>query len=283
MNAMTDMGGELDAASFKAIASLAYEVSGLTLVEEKKSMIRSRLRHRLRALDLPDFKAYTGFLSSEAGHAERAHLISALTTNVSHFFREPHHFDVLKDTFKSRLPALRSGSSFRIWSAGCSNGQEAVSAAITLMEAVPDLDKLDVKILATDIDTEVVRFARAGVYPERLMGGVSPELRRKYFTSTADGADETMWEVSPAIKRLIRINPLNLLGRWPMSKPFDAIFCRNVVIYFDLQTQESLWPRYRKALGEDGLFLLGHSERIQDPERFGFKCTGPTIYQPAAS
>lgn len=278
MNAMTASSAELDADSFKAIAALAYEVSGLTLVEEKRSMIRSRLRHRLRALDLPDFPAYTSFLESAQGQGEQQHLISALTTNVSHFFREDHHFDALHDKFLKKLPGLRSGGSLRIWSAGCSNGQEALTCAITMLEATQDAAKLDIKILATDIDTEVVKFARAGIYPERLTNGIPDALRAKYFTRLDTDDVEPHFEAKPILKSMIRFNVLNLLGPWPMNGKFDAIFCRNVVIYFDHDTQRKLWPRFKKALTPDGLFFLGHSERIADPETVGFQCIGPTTY-----
>lgn len=280
MNAMPDISAELDAESFKAIAALAYEVSGLTLVEEKRSMIRSRLRHRLRALELADFPAYTSYLKSEGGQGERQHLISALTTNVSHFFREPHHFDALKTKFLAQLPALRARGSMRIWSAGCSNGQEALSTAITLLEAADDAAQLDIKILATDIDVEVVKFARAGIYPERLTTGIPEPLRSKYFTSVDMGDGEPHFEATPVLKQMIRCNVLNLLGPWPMNRKFDVIFCRNVVIYFDHETQCKLWPRFKQALASGGTFFLGHSERIADPEKFGFDCTGPTTYAP---
>lgn len=278
MSALSSSSADLDTDSFKAIAALAYEVSGLTLVEEKRSMIRSRLRHRLRALQLPDFPSYTSFLASADGQGERQHLISALTTNVSHFFREDHHFDGLRERFVAKLPTLRAGNPMRVWSAGSSNGQEALSAAITLLEAADDAARLDIKILGTDIDTEVVKFARTGIYPERLTNGIPVAQRQKYFTRVDDGSGEPSFEASPVLQNMIRFNVLNLLGPWPMNRKFDIIFCRNVVIYFDGATQQKLWPRFKDAMAPDGLFFLGHSERIADPEAFGFSCIGPTTY-----
>ena len=273
-------GAELDPESFRAIADLAYRESGLTLVEEKSSMVRSRLRHRLRDLGLPSFSAYSDLLLSEAGKQERRHLISALTTNVSHFFREEHHFQTLVEEFEKRLPALRAGGSMRIWSAGCSNGQEAVSAAISLLECTSDAASLDVRVLATDIDSKVVEFARAGVYPERLMRGVPAKLLAKYFTEEQTRDPEPHFRIRPVVAGMIRVNELNLLSSWPMTKRFDVIFCRNVVIYFDLAIQASLWPRFHKALAPDGVLFLGHSERIADGSAHGFACTGPTTYRP---
>lgn len=275
----SDIGG-LDPTSFRAIADLAYRESGLTLIEEKSSMIQSRLRHRLRALGMSDFATYCDFVGSENGQPERQHLISALTTNVSHFFREDHHFEALKKEIDRCLPKLRSGGQMRIWSAGCSNGQEALSTAMTLLEHAPEIAKYDVRILATDIDPEVVSFARSSTYPERLIGGVPPALLTKYFDKSDGPGGEPQYKARTALSDFIRINELNLLARWPMTKSFDVIFCRNVLIYFDLQTQEKLWPKFHKALDKDGVLFLGHSERIVDPENFGFECTGPTTYRP---
>ena len=282
MNSEVHGSAELDPASFRAIADLAYRESGLTLVEEKSSMIRSRLRHRLRDLGLSSFTAYSDLLRSEAGQAERRHLISALTTNVSHFFRENHHFDTLVQEFENRLPALRAGGAMRIWSAGCSNGQEALSAAISLLEHTPDAAKLDIRILATVIDPEVVQFARNGICPERFMRGVPEGMMTKYFVKDHSDDTEPHYKVRPILSDMIRVNELNLLSAWPMTKRFDVIFCRNEVIYFDATTQSRLWPRFREALSPDGILFLGHSERISEPGTFGFECTGPTTYRPQA-
>ncbi|MGJ8627922.1 MAG: CheR family methyltransferase [Sulfitobacter sp.] len=276
---MSSVQTELDMASFRSIADLAYRESGLTLVEEKATMIQSRLRHRLRALKLTDFSDYCTFVQSENGRNERKQLISALTTNVSHFFRESHHFDRLCEHVRSALPKLRSGGRLRIWSAGCSNGQEAVSIAIQLLELAPEIAELDLRILATDIDPEVVSFARQGRYQAKLMNGVAPPLREKYFDEVTKTTGDELFASCSTVQNLIRYNELNLLAKWPMQGRFDVIFCRNVVIYFDLETQVGLWPRFRNALTPDGMLFLGHSERIADPASFGFECSGPTTYQ----
>ncbi|MEM9969154.1 MAG: protein-glutamate O-methyltransferase [Pseudomonadota bacterium] len=268
----------LDAASFRAIADLAYRESGLTLVEEKASMIQSRLRHRLRDLGLSDFPAYCALVTSEQGKQERQYLISALTTNVSHFFRENHHFDALKGHLAPRLEALRRGGAYRIWSAGCSNGQEALSTAITLLSLDPTLSTRDLRILATDIDAQVVQFARRGLYPKRMMNGLSEQQIVTYFGPQEHIDGEAHHRAKPMLTQMIRFNTLNLLHQWPMKRQFDIIFCRNVVIYFDLETQNMLWPRFQKMLRDDGLLFLGHSERIVHPERFGFRCIGQTTY-----
>lgn len=273
----------LDSESFNTIAALAYKESGLQLVAEKISMIQSRLRHRVRALGFPDFKVYTKFVCSNEGVEERRHMISALTTNVSHFFREQHHFDILRDTIlPSYLDGLKTGGRLRIWSAGSSNGQEACSIAMTLLEAAPEVANYDVRILATDIDPKVINFAKQGQYDERLMNGVSEPLLAKYFTKSQD-ASETCYVVKKSLRDLIRFNELNLLANWPMRQSMDVVFCRNVVIYFDQETQEALWPRFQKILTPAGYLFLGHSERISDPERAGFVTSGPTTYRPTSS
>ena len=280
LHSQTNM--QLDPESFRAIADFAYRESGLTLVEEKATMIQSRLRQRLRALGLSGFTEYCALIGSEAGQEERRHLISALTTNVSHFFREAHHFETLTAFLDERLPHLRSGGQMRIWSAGCSNGQEAVSAAIALLEHAPEITSLDLRILGTDIDPKVVSFARAGIYPDRLMNGLADGLRQKYFSPADAAGGETSFAVVPTIRNMIRFNELNLLAKWPMTRPFDVILCRNVVIYFDADTQAALWPRFRRVLKPDGLLFLGHSERIADPAQHGFAVKGPTTYHPVS-
>jgi chemotaxis protein methyltransferase CheR len=271
----------LDQRSFEAIADLAYRESGLRLVAEKTSMIQSRLRHRLRELGLNNFEKYVGFVCSDDGIEERRQMISALTTNVSHFFRESHHFDILVGKMiPARLDSVRRGGKLRIWSAGCSNGQEAFSIALSIAKHHPELLDLDTKILATDIDPKVVTFAKSGKYPQRLVSGVPADLLKKYFIQTSDG-EEPSFEVCNELKSLVVFKELNLLANWPMKNTVDAIFCRNVVIYFDLETQNRLWPRFRRQLSSQGYLFLGHSERIADPEQAGFKSEGPTSYRPS--
>lgn len=274
---------KLDPASFQAIAAFAYRESGLTLVAEKSSMIQSRLRHRLRALGLPDFAAYCDLVQSDQGASERQHLISALTTNVSHFFRENHHYDMLGDLFRARLPQIRKGAPFRIWSAGCSNGQEAVSAAMSLLEVAPDAHALNVRILGTDIDRNVVQFARVGCYDERLIAGVPNPLAQKYFNRRLDQTAGPVFETCAEVQAMLTFNELNLLAPWPMRRNFDVIFCRNVVIYFDLPTQQKIWPGFKKILAPDGVLFLGHSERIAEPGSYGFEGAGPTAYRHSKS
>ena len=272
----------LDPATFHTIADLAYRESGLTLVKEKAPMVQSRLRPRLRALGFTDFAQYAEFLNSEGGDDERRQLISALTTNVSHFFREDHHFATLTALLRELMPKVRAGGPLRIWSAGCSQGQEPLSIAMTLKENFPEVATLDVRILASDIDPQVLAFARAAEYPERMIGRMPEDLRKRYFKAAPGAGGETVYTADPGLLALIRYKELNLLGDWPLRVRFDAIFCRNTVIYFDAKTQNALWPRFRDRLQPHGALFLGHSERINGPEAFGFSCTGPTTYHAAS-
>ncbi|WP_300030372.1 protein-glutamate O-methyltransferase CheR [uncultured Roseobacter sp.] len=280
MSARRDM--ILSPEDFDVIAKLAYRESGLQLVREKSSMIQSRLRHRVNALGLDDFHHYTKLVCSEAGRPEVRHMISALTTNVSHFFREEHHFRILEEKIVPGLnKKMKSGERVRIWSAGCSNGQEGYSIAMTLLKSIPDLHSFDVKILGTDIDPKVVAFARQAKYPERLITGVPQDLLNLYFEESTESGDR-VFTAGDSLRKLLSFNELNLLAKWPMKHEFDVIFCRNVVIYFDLETQNALWPRFRQALSRDGYMFLGHSERINDHQHVGFITDGPTTYRPSA-
>jgi chemotaxis protein methyltransferase CheR len=280
MNSDYGPDSKLDQASFAAIADLAYRESGLQLVAEKTSMIQSRLRHRLRALGISTFEAYCRFILSESGTSERRMMISALTTNVSHFFRENHHFEILKSTIIPQvLPKVRAGGPLRIWSAGCSNGQEACSIAMVLLNSIPDAESLNIRVLATDIDPRVIEFAQAGEYSKKLVSGIQPDWLNKYFHEyRAKG--ELAYRTKPEIRKMITYRELNLLSAWPMKQMIDVIFCRNVVIYFDSRTQQTLWPRFNKVLTKEGYLFLGHSERIVDVDRMGFTNDGPTTYRP---
>jgi len=266
---------ELDRSAFDAIAALAHREFGLHIAPEKMKMVQSRLRHRLGELNISDFDTYSKLVCSEQGSDERRSMISALTTNVSHFFREPHHFEMLSEFV---LPSVKDiadlGGRIRIWSAGCSNGQEPYSIAMHMLDSMPSLASADFKILATDVDPKVVDFASHGKYSAKTANGILPHLKSKFAEQKDDG-----FQISQNIRNQVTFRELNLLSDWPMRFQFDAIFCRNVVIYFDLETQENLWPRFHKMLKPGGLLFLGHSERITSPSMFGFRTIGTTTYQ----
>lgn len=268
---------ELSSETFEALADITLRESGLQLLPEKQLMVQSRLKPRLRALQIPDFHSYVLHLQSDMGAPELRQMISALTTNVTHFFRESHHFELLTErmisVFKRKLDR---GERIRIWSAGCSKGQEPYSIAMHLLHALPELLEADFKILATDIDPKVIAFARLGQYSAKEFETAPKKLVDTFFLPS-DNHDYLV--ASAQIKRYITFKELNLIQTWPMNGRFDTIFCRNVVIYFNSETQNKLWPRFTQALAADGLLFLGHSERIVDPTAYGLKSAGTTSYQ----
>ena len=228
---------------FRKIAAMVHGDAGIALPETKATLVYSRLAKRLRALGIASFNAYCALVASDDGMDERQKMLAALTTNVTRFFREPHHFEHLRRELLPRLVAsVRAGGKARIWSSACSSGQEPYSIAMTLLAVAPDAANLDIKILATDIDPNVVREARAGIYNTSLLAGM-PDEHRKRWTRAAPGRPGSV-EIADEAKALITFNELNLIGEWPMKGRFDAIFCRNVAIYFDDETQARLWSRF---------------------------------------
>lgn len=255
---------------FSAFVAMVREASGIALTPSKRDLVYGRLRRRLRALRLDSFADYRAVLDGEDGAAERVRMINAITTNLTSFFREPHHFETLG---RDVLPSL-SDRRLRIWSAGCSSGEEPYSIAMTMIDAVPDLAGRDARILATDIDTDMVATAAAGRYGMERLRGIPPAMRHAHTRSI----DAQTVEMSATLKALITFKPLNLLAPWPMRGPFDAIFCRNVVIYFDKPTQRVLFDRFAEMLRPDGHLFVGHSEslyRVSDR----FTHIGRTVYR----
>lgn len=279
MNPQRGAAPELDLPSFEVIAAFAKNQIGIQLPQTKRLMIQSRLRHRIKALNLSSFRAYVRLLSSEAGPVEQRNLISALTTNVSNFFREPHHFDHLKECLAAmQLSGARPDTPIRTWSAGCSFGQEPFSIALAALAENPHVSSETFKILATDVDPIAIAFANAARFDRKMMGDLPKSLISKYFRSVKEANGEVFLPDAD-LRRFVTFREMNLFANWPMKFKFDFIFCRNVVIYFDLATQQQLWPRFAKALKPGGYLYLGHSERISDPRSFGLEICGPTIYR----
>ena len=260
---------------FKKIAQILHSHAGIALAEGKAALVYSRLAKRLRSLGLRSFREYCALVEDKQGVDERQAMMAALTTNVTRYFREPHHFDHLRDVVMPKLvDRARRGGRIRLWSAACSNGQEPYSMAITVLQALPEAANLDVKILATDIDPNMVAEGRAGIYREDAITPVPLDLRRKWFKKAAGGA----WEVADELRTLVSFKELNLIGDWPMKGKFDVIFCRNVVIYFDEPTQERIWSRFAPLLEPGGTLYIGHSERGSGPGASLFETTGLTTY-----
>lgn len=270
-------GGEfrMTEKDFQRIAAILHADSGIALPETKSALVYSRLAKRLRVLGLSSFHDYCTFVGGPEGASERMTMLAALTTNVTHFFREPHHFEHLREIL---LPPLlgqaKRGGRVRIWSAGCSNGHEPYSIALTLLSMMPEAVDLDVRILASDIDPNVVAFGREGLYDEHALQPVPQEMRRRWFQRDASGH-----RAGPELKRLVSFRELNLIGEWPMKGRFDAIFCRNVTIYFDEPTRQRVWDRFSQKLTPGGHIYIGHSERMAGPAASRMKLAGNTIYQ----
>ncbi|MEG0818247.1 MAG: protein-glutamate O-methyltransferase [Brevundimonas sp.] len=265
------------AEDFRHIAQTLHAHAGIALSEGKAALVYSRLAKRLRLLGLRSFRDYCALIEGVEGVDERQAMTAALTTNVTRFYREPHHFDHLRDQVMPELAArARAGGRVRLWSAACSNGQEPYSMALTVLDVLPEAADLDVRILATDIDPNMVAEGAAGVYSDELLSPV-PAAGRKHFTPVAGrpglfSADETL-------RRLVSFRELNLIGDWPMRGKFDVIFCRNVVIYFDDATQEMVWGRFTPIMAPGATLYIGHSERVSGPATTQLQTCGLTAYR----
>jgi len=264
---------------FSRIRERVYRIAGISLSDAKRTLVVSRLSKIVRALRLAGFDAYIDYLDTRGTPDDDQDFVNALTTNLTRFFREDHHFDHLS-SFVSGLVArpVRSGRGgrprLRIWSAGCSTGQEPYTIAVSLLAAFPELKRWDFKILATDIDSNVVAKAATGIYPKGELNGLSAQ-RTALFERTGTGDVRIPREA----RELVTFKLLNLIEPWPVKGPFDAIFCRNVAIYFDKPTQGTLFDRLGQVLAPDGFLYIGHSENLQAVSK-GFRLVGKTVYQP---
>lgn len=261
--------------NYDQIASFLKEETGIALTEAKATLVYSRLAKRIRKLGLASFDEYCAFAVSPAGAGERTEMMAALTTNVTRFFREPHHFEHFRDGIGPKLvQAAKNGAKVRLWSAACSSGEEPYSLAFTLLELCPDIARYDLRILASDIDPNIVAKAKAGRYREDTVAPIPPEIRTRWLSR--EGERDGMWTVRQEVRNLVVFKELNLIGDWPMRGRFDAIFCRNVVIYFEENTQAFLWNRFKTALAPDGRLYIGHSERV---DVAGYESDGLTVYK----
>ena len=263
---------------FDTLRKLVNYYTGITLSNAKRELIYSRLAGRLRKNNLKKFSDYCRLLQEDVEGEEVAYFRNAITTNLTSFFREPHHFDYLKKTILPEYKKTDPGKKrCRIWSAGCSTGEEAYSLAMTLKESNSLSPDCDLKILATDIDSAVLSTARDGIYPEDRMKNISPHRQKLFFLSRRKSVEGTM-KVCDELKQFITFKQLNLMHEWPMKGPFDIIFCRNVLIYFSKPTQRILIERFANLLTDNGYLFIGHSEslfKISDR----FTLMGQTIYQ----
>ncbi len=263
---------------FRRISDMVYDHCRINLHDGKKDLVRARLAKRLRMGNFASVSEYLDFLKSDESGREFTALIDSLSTNLTSFFRESVHFDYLRERI---LPELRTNrqhrDSLRAWSAGCSTGEEAYSLAMTLLDDLGD--GWDIRLLATDISTRVLAAARRGIYPAARVDSVPPLLRQKYFRPIRE-AGSKMYEVTPELRRVVHFRYLNLMDQWPFRGPFDFIFCRNVMIYFDKPTQQDLVERFHQLLRPGGLLFTGHSESLTGITH-RFRYVQPSVYAKA--
>jgi chemotaxis protein methyltransferase CheR len=262
---------------FAALRELVKSHTGIHLTEQKRELVYGRLSRRLRALGLESFRAYRRLL--ERGDSdELVQFCNAITTNLTSFFREAHHFQYLREQLLApRAADARGARRLRFWSAGCSSGEEPYSLAMTIHEALPDARRWDIKILATDLDTEVLGRGLRGVYDEERVRGL-PAARLERFFRREAAATPASYAATQELRDLITFRELNLMHALPMKGPFDAIFCRNVVIYFDKDTQRELFARMARLQRPGDVLFLGHSESLYRVSE-AYTLVGKTIYR----
>jgi chemotaxis protein methyltransferase CheR len=260
-------------ADFEKVRELIYQRAGISLHAGKQAMVYSRLSRRLRDTGHRSFADYLQWLQSHQGangESEWQEFINCLTTNLTSFFREDHHFHALADDVKTR-----GSQPLRIWCSAASTGEEPYSIAMTVVEALGA--QTSAKIVASDIDTKVLATAQRGVY-DADSRGLSPQRLQRHFLR-GKGGNAGFIRVKPELARLIDFRPFNLMSRdWSFGEPFDLIFCRNVMIYFDAQTQRNVLQQMHRVLRPGGLLYVGHSENFTDARDL-FKLRGKTIYQ----
>ena len=239
---------ELTLSHFDAISSMVRQRCGINLHDGKIALVKARLNKRLRALGLASFADYVEFLRNDAGGTEIASMLDALLTNLTYFFREPRHFDALRERFIPEIAASRRHARrIRIWSAGCSSGEEPYSIAMVIREIGAALAGWDIGILATDFSSQALERAREGAMRPQQLQQLASRLVQEHFT-LGDDDSQRCYRVKQSVRSLVHFARLNLMERWPMKGPFEAIFCRNVMIYFDKPTQQGLVERFWEIL-----------------------------------
>lgn len=275
MNMMPNFGGSaMSDAQFKKLSEIIHRDSGIVLTTAKRGLLIARLNRRLRELDLVDYADYCERLEGPNAAEERRQLLSAVTTNVTAFFREEHHFNALaRDVLPGLIRGVKAGAKLRFWSAACSSGEEAYSIAMTVLEAC-NTSKHDIQVIATDIDPAMIARAKAGIFDADDLRAVSPERLKRHFDRVGNS-----YVAKPTLRNCLQFGELNLHETWPFKGPFDAVFCRNVVIYFDSRARQKLWQRLAGIIKPGGHLFIGHSERLDGPAAGDFLLEGATQYR----
>ncbi len=260
---------------FNEFCNIVYDVGGINLSEGKESLVAARVNKRMRILSIPTYEQYLDFLKSDKTGEEMIHLIDVISTNVTSFYREDHHFTIMQEVLKEWF--ANGQKRFRLWSAASSSGEEPYTMAITLCESI-NHSVIDARILATDISTRILAKAMAGAYDEDKLAPVSLDLRKKYFSVQNDGSGKK-YTVNAALKKMLLFKRMNLSKPpFPMKGPMDIVFCRNVMIYFDQKVREGLLNEIHRLLKPGGYLMVGHSESLASSS-VPFKIVKPSIYQ----
>ncbi|MCA9468238.1 MAG: protein-glutamate O-methyltransferase [Nitrospira sp.] len=269
------MNATLTDQEFDLFKDLIYQQVGIRLDAPKKTLLVSRLGKRLRELGLPSYRAYFDCVSGKGGEEELTKLLDLISTNKTDFFREPVHFDFLRDVI---LPQVAPTKILKIWSSASSSGEEPYTIAMTLHDAIPDISRWDIKILASDISTRVLAKAAAGIYEEERISQLPKDVVRRFFLK-GRGMQSGKFKVRPDVAQLVNFRRINLMdASFPIRSSLDVIFCRNVMIYFDRPTQAKLMEKFYRYLRPGGYLFIGHSESLQWIEH-SFQYLQPTIYQ----
>ncbi|MBI5813981.1 MAG: protein-glutamate O-methyltransferase [Nitrospinae bacterium] len=275
---------DLSDKEFEMFRRLIFDMSGINLNEGKKELVRTRLGKRLRTGGFGSYMDYYKFVKNDISGAELVSLLDAISTNLTSFFREMGHFDFLKRVIIPELAEKKRATgdmSVRVWSAGCSTGEEPYSLAFTLMDNLETIQTWDVKILASDLSTQVLGKASRGLYTENQIKTVPKETLRKYFDKEHSD-DAPLYRIKPEVRQLIQFKRFNLMSpSFPFKRKFEFIFCRNVMIYFDKPTQQTLVNKFYDVLAVGGYLLIGHSESLTGVQH-RFKYVQPTVYRKMA-
>ena len=268
---------ELTDTQFHRIRALVREHTGIALSDAKRQLVYGRLSRRLRALKLGSFREYIELLERGVAN-ELEEFINAITTNLTSFFREPHHFEYLATDLLPQIVARDSGvRRARIWCCAASTGEEPYSIGMVLREAAAQLHGFDIKVLATDLDSAVLATAANGIYNAERLTSVGSKRASRFFRK-GSGAHAGQFRVQDELRNLITFKQLNLMHEWPVRGPFDAIFCRNVIIYFDKDTQRALFARMATLQRPGDILFLGHSESLYHVSD-QYELVGRTIYR----
>jgi chemotaxis protein methyltransferase CheR len=269
---------DLSDADFNALRALVHRTTGISLAENKRHLVYGRLTRRLRALQLASFTEYRRLLEKDPQGKEMVEFTNAITTNLTAFFRESHHFEYLRQHCLSKITNSSAAAKLRIWSAGCSTGEEPYSIAMTACETLGEPIRADVRILATDLDSEVLARAARGNYGADRVKDLGDARLNRFFNEAPQPGGKLQYIVKPAVSSLITFKQLNLMHELPMRGPLDAIFCRNVVIYFDKETQRRLFQRYASLQRPGDLLFIGHSENLYKVTE-AYTLIGKTVYK----